>query len=957
MVRWKDRLDLRILFLVVTLPLVGVLGVSFGVLHLIRSGFVDVARRQSESTAEVITHNIERTMLAGQVDITRSMVQDMRQMSGVEGLDLLNDEGREAFSKSAPPRERAALERLQADGKAFSVHENETLVFYRPLHNVEDCHKCHDAKKTLLGATKVTVSLREIYRNSAKLIIGAVLWSLVGVALMGALLWLIIRQLVITPVRYIREAAIAIAGGDLTVDAPVRSRDEIGELWRGLRGSVRLLGGVINRIHSVAQRVTEISAKTEHESAEVVNATAIEAASFDHIAASIQELNASIGEISAEIESLSAAAETVHAASQETATNTAEVLRRSAELSGSVAEASSTVGEMSHTIRELSWGTAHLSEVSKETLAAVQGVERVIAAVETRARESAEFSARVRREAEELGLGSVQRTLEGMERIRETVQKAAGYIDSLGRRSQQIGEIVDVIDEVNDRTGLLALNAAILAAQAGKHGAGFQVVAGEIRKLAVRTARSTIEIAELIRNVRAEVSGAVASMRDGLEKVDSGFETVRESGTALAKIVESSRVSTEKATSIQDSTAEQSRGLATVRETMARLEQMAQFLAQGTAEQKREADSVHRTMEQIVDAAERIRISNEEQTLAGRHITNAAEQVSSGVQRISSALREEKEGCGQIMQALVRVVDLPRQNRALALRINQGLRTIHGDTELLQAEVEQFRVLPEEQSDSLRFGVVPLESPAAMHRRFTPLSLFLARALGRPVELKVALNFTEAVRDLGEGRTLIAYLTPSTFVQARTRYGAGLVATALRNGKPYQHAAIVVRREAGIQTLADLRGKTFAFGDPNSTSSHIVPRAMLLDAGVPIEQLAGVEYLGHHDAVARAILNGEYDAGAVMESVARAYEAEGLRVLLQSPPIPEFNICAAPQLGDADKARVRAALLSLKPETEEGKAVLGALYRDYTGFTAGQESEYDGIRQMMQRLNLMGEAS
>jgi methyl-accepting chemotaxis protein len=957
-VRWKDRLELRILLLVILLPLCGVVGVSLGVTHLLRTGFHEVARRQSASTAELITRTVERTMLEGRADITRSVVRDLRGLSGVEGVDVLNGAGREAFQKDAPESEGAALAKLRGGASELVENDLETLVFYRPLRNAPECRQCHGADAPILGATKVTLSLRETFSGLTAKIAVAVALSLVGVALMGALLWWTIRRYVFLPVRRIRDAAAALAGGDLTVDLALEGRDEVGTLWAGLRAAVRAIGAIIRRLHAVARRVEEIAQRTELESAEVVHAASVEATSFDHIAASMEELNASIGELSGEIETLSTAADTVHAASRETAASTAEVLRRSTDLSGSVGEVSGTVGEMSHTIRELSWGTTHLSEVSTQTLGAVQGIERTIAAVEAQARDAASLSAQVRREAEELGLPSVRRTLEGMERIRESVRQASTFVGSLGERSQQIGAILTVIDEVNDRTSLLALNAAILAAQAGENGAGFQVVAVEIRKLAVRTARSTVEIAELIRNVQAEVSGAVEAMRDGLGKVEAGFGCAQESGSALEKIVASSRSSTAMAESIRESAGEQTAGLATVREAMGRLEQMAQFLAAGTAEQKREVDSIHGRLEQIVEAADRIRASNEEQTQAGAHVARAAAQVSEGTARMSLALREEKEGCAQIMQALVRVVDLPRQNRSLALRINQGLRRIHGDTQLLTAEVGRFRVPAEEAAAGLRFGVVPLENPAEMHRRFTPLAEYLGRALGSAVELRVALDFDEAVRDLGEGRTRFAYLTPSTFVQARAQHaGVRLVAVALRNGRPFQHAAIVVRRGTGPRALAELRGKTFAFGDPSSTSSHIVPRAMLLDAGIALETLAGFEYLGHHDAVARAVLNGEYDAGAVMASVASRYAAEGLETLAESAPIPEFNVCAAPEVGAEEFAACRAALLALGRETEAGRGVLAAISAEYTGFTAGDEREYDAVRRMMQRLNLMQEGS
>ncbi len=951
--RWWERLDVRILVLSTLLPLAGIVSVSLGVLHLMRQGLVEAARRESESTAEIITRSVQRVMKEGRADITRALVGDLRGQAGIAGIDVLNSAGREAFTTGEESPEREALDRLRANPVPFSVQREDHLLFYRPLLNGPDCRSCHGGDQALLGATKVTIPMGELFRGGSSLVAAALAWSVVGVLAMGMLLWWLIRLLVVRPVAQMREATLALAAGDLTIDLPGRTSGDLGQLWESLRDSVRALGAVILRIHQVSSRVATVSAATERESAAVVDATSVEADSFAAIASSMEQLGASIGQIAEDIEGLSAAADTVHAAAKEMSANTAEVHLRSEELSVTVGEASGTIGEMTHTIRELTWGTEHLSGVSTETLAAVHDVDEVIRAVEEGAREAAASSARVRQEAEELGLRAVQRTLEGMEAIRRAVDRGADAVQALGQRSAKIGEILDVIDEVNDRTGLLSLNAAILAAQAGEHGRGFQVVAGEIRSLAVKTARSTVEIAELIHTVRTEVGRAVEAMRDGRSEVEAGFGCARDAGAALEKIVASSGASLEKANAIREAAQAQSRGLSRVRESMARLEQMAQFLAQGTSEQKREADRIGAAMQHLSAAPEHISIANGEQAIAGKHVATAAERVSDGLDRMSRALNEQRDGCRQIRQALVPVVDLPRNNRALALRINRGLRDINSDTGLLEAEVTRFKVLPEESRSVLRFGVVPLESPARMHRRFTPLAEHLGRALGRPVELKVALDFDEAVRDLGEGRTQFAYLTPSTYVLAHDRFGVTLLVTALRRGKPFQHAVVVCRRDARLRTLSDLLGRSFAFGDVNSTSSHVVPRAMLLEAGVPVERLSTFDHLGHHDAVAASVVRGDYDAGAVMESVATQYASEGLVALAQSPPIPEFNICAARELPAAVQDALRGALLALTREQAAGASVLEALYADYTGFQASTDADYAGIREMMRKIGLL----
>lgn len=951
--RWWERLEVRVLLIAIVLPLLGVVSVSLGVMHLMRQGLLDAARRQSTSAANLINSSLERVMLEGRADITRALVADLRAQAGVIGVDVLSSEGREAFAKDGAPTEAPALARLRATRAPFSVEEGERLLFYRPLLNGERCRGCHADDGELLGATKVTLPLEETLPGGSELVAAALAWSLAGVLAMGLLFWWLIRILVVRPVASMRAATGALAVGDLTIDVPGTPRGELGALWRDLRDSVRALGAVIGRIHEVAARVADAAGHTERESAAVVESASLEADSFASIASSIEELDASIGQIAADTDGLAEAADTVHAATKELAVNTAEVLRRTEELTGSVTEVSSTAVEMSHTIRELTWGAEHLTGVSTETLAAVRDVDEVIRAVESGARAAAASSGRVRAEAEELGLRAVRRTLEGMQAVRQAVERGAAAVQALGKRSGQIGEILDVIDEVNERTALLSLNAAILAAQAGEQGRGFQVVAREIRALAVKTGRSTVEITELITAIRAEVADAVEAMRAGLAQVEAGFGYAREAGGALEKIVESAAVSLEKSAAIEGAAQTQTHGLARVREAMGRLDQMAQFLAQGTAEQKREADRIRDAMEQVADATRHIRAANAEQALAGGHVAAAAETVSAGVGRMSQALQEQRAGCRQIRTALAPVVDLPGRNRALALRINQGLRGITADTDLLNAEVARFTVLPEQARGVLLLGVVPLESPAVMHRRFTPLAAHLGRAVGQPVELKVAPDFAAAVRDLGEGRTQLAFLTPSTYVLAHGRHGARLLATALRRGQPVQHSVIVARRDAGIRTLNDLKGRSFAFGDVDSTSSHIVPRAMLLDAGVPLELLAASAHLGHHDAVAAAVLHGEYDAGAVMESVAARHERDGLVAVAVSPAIPEFNISAARDLDPGLAERLQRALLGLSRATPEGAAVLEALAADYTGFAAAADADYETVRTMLRRLGML----
>jgi methyl-accepting chemotaxis protein len=200
--------------------------------------------------------------------------------------------------------------------------------------------------------------------------------------------------------------------------------------------------------------------------------------------------------------------------------------------------------ELTEKSRKLLYSSEHMSKNAGEVAAQSQSIATAseeMAATSTDIAHNCGSAAEGARQAHGSavsGSSVVQDTVAGMKRIAERVRITASTIESLGTRSDQIGEIIGTIEEIADQTNLLALNAAIEAARAGDMGRGFAVVADEVRALAERTTRATREIGEMIKSIQSETRGAVTSMDEALAEVGRGSEDAGKSGSALQEILD-----------------------------------------------------------------------------------------------------------------------------------------------------------------------------------------------------------------------------------------------------------------------------------------------------------------------------------------------------------------------------------------------------------------------------------
>lgn len=206
------------------------------------------------------------------------------------------------------------------------------------------------------------------------------------------------------------------------------------------------------------------------------------------------------------------------------------ITQASNQIASAAEELSSTSEQMSKGMQSQTTQTAQIASAMEEMSATVLEVAKNS--------QNAASSANEASTTAQKGGEVVSKTVDGMQKIASTVRESARTIGELGKSSDQIGEIVAVIDDIADQTNLLALNAAIEAARAGEQGRGFAVVADEVRKLAERTTKATKEIAQMIKNIQKETTGAVSAMEAGTKEVAEGVSLANEAGESLKLIVD-----------------------------------------------------------------------------------------------------------------------------------------------------------------------------------------------------------------------------------------------------------------------------------------------------------------------------------------------------------------------------------------------------------------------------------
>ncbi len=260
--------------------------------------------------------------------------------------------------------------------------------------------------------------------------------------------------------------------------------------------------------------------------------------------------------------------------------------------------------------------------------------------------------------------------------------------------------------------------------------------------------------------------------------------------------------------------------------------------------------------------------------------------------------------------------------------------------------------LAQDNPAKLRVALLPDENAGTIIQSAEPLKKYLESQLHKDIELVVTTDYSSMIEAMRFGRIEIAYFGPLSYVLAKSKApGIEPFAVGVSKGSPTYRSVIITQAESPVRSIDDIKGKLVGFGDPASTSSHLIPRAMLAKH----ELIGGKDYkfvhLGAHDAVARAVQSAQVAVGALSEDIFNNLIAKNsidpakLRVIAFSDPIPNYPMVMQGKLDPQIKASIREAFLGLKDQ-----AILKPFRAE--GFVATDDRAYDILRETAKVLDL-----
>jgi methyl-accepting chemotaxis protein len=635
---------------------------------------------------------VDNRLMAGDFPINGSneLPDQVAKICGGTATIFMNDE-RVSTNVIKEDGSRAVGTRLKGPAYEAVFQRGEPYRGIAPILNIPyftAYDPIRDASGQVIGALYVgvkTADFLQSFEHTRMMVISlAVLFTILACSIA---VWF--TRMLLAPLSDAVTVTEAVAEGNLAVAIPEGGDDETGKLLDSLKTMVAGLRGMIS---GVSGSVAEIQGVSKRLSTEAVHAVAAANHQQDKVTETsrhVEEIAAKAKEVGGETERLAQAASESSASILEMTATAEEVAQNAEKLTGLVAEVTASIMQSASATSGIGEHTKALVASSLSTASSIMEMEAATNNVKGNALETAKIAGLVEEDAQR-GVEAMLAMRQGMSDIRESAGVTGEVVATLSARTEKIGDISSVIDDIATRTSLLALNASIIAAQAGVHGKGFAVVADEIKTLASRTASSTSEIADLIAAVQNETKRAVTAIREADQRIAAGEDLCSNSSAALEKIVSGVVRAKNNVSGIALSTEEQAKGTRLIREAMDEVTEMTGKIEIAIREQSGAKEAIIGAARQMKELATQFRSATKEQSKVGRSISESMLEVTAMSKRIESACAAQADGSLQIAAAVAEIHDDADRCLQAAAHLEMVASHLISQVDVLQQESGAF---------------------------------------------------------------------------------------------------------------------------------------------------------------------------------------------------------------------------------------------------------------------------
>jgi len=670
---------------VIVMTMLAVVNVLF-----IRDKFNSIMNREFESKAMAIALTIARTsedkMVSRDFGAIQTVADNYKDVHGVNYIYVQDAEGhigagvfKYGFSENlkglnpVTGEEEYKIARFKVDGVGDVLEVAVPILF------------------GVVGTVRVGMDhgliVSELTQITERLITQFAVASILGVILLHLVVIFLLRHM-----KTILNVLVKVGGGDLTARVHVKTRDEFLDLANHLNQTLGQLGAIIQRVDQSYESISHANVNIIQVYTDVQEGIDQQDGLASETMESVLSNKKMIDEVTEGIHVLESSSNDSFSSVMEMGASIEEVSSMSDSLFNSVNESNTAIEELSSSIEQISKNLVSLSAAAEDTASAMNEMSASIVQVRGTAESTAQDAGQMTQGAED-GAQVSRNAREGMGAIKDSSAQVSQTISLVSDRIEEIDEILRFITDITGKTNLLALNAAIIAAQAGAQGKGFGVVADEINELAQSTKAQTNRIADVIEGLREEVARASMAVEDSNLKVDEGVRLTEKVTSSLEGIMDNTMLVSHRIEEIAQTTSEQASTSNRVLETTQNLTESVGNI-KALSEQQSEAGEKLLQMSKLIKmATEKVKTSTEEQTLTSQQINKDLTRISDTVRNISESTEIQVVNGSKVLRMTEDLTGVIKRNRetvhglqGVIDELNQRLEALHQDLEIFIIE-------------------------------------------------------------------------------------------------------------------------------------------------------------------------------------------------------------------------------------------------------------------------------